>query len=179
MNYQTIIQFWFEELTVKDWWSKNDEVDAEITRRFKTLHAQAHRNKLGDWRQSDMGRLAEIIVLDQFSRNMYRDTARAFASDSLALNLAQEAVADGVFEQLEQPYSPFLIMPYMHSESPIVHEQAVPLFATLTDSNQLDFEMRHKAIIDRFGRYPHRNEIVGRESTPEENTFLQKPGSSF
>ena len=179
MNEQAIIQFWFEELSVKDWWSKNAAVDAEITQRFQAIHTKVHQNELAHWRNTDLGRLAEVIVLDQFSRNMYRDSARAFASDELAIKLAQEAVEAGAFQRLNQPHSPFLIMPYMHSESAQVHEKAVPLFATLVNSNQLDFEMRHKAIIDRFGRYPHRNEILGRTSTDEELAFLQQAGSSF
>ena len=179
MQYQEVNEFWFEELSEKDWWSKNDATDALIRKRFSEVHAQANAGDLAAWRSADEGRLAEIIVLDQFSRNMFRGQAASFASDPLAISLAQEAVADGAFKRLQQPYSPFLIMPYMHSESAEVHEQAVSLFSQLADSNQLDFELRHKAIIDRFGRYPHRNAILGRKSTPEEEAFLQEPGSSF
>jgi uncharacterized protein (DUF924 family) len=179
MNSKDVIDFWFEELTPKDWWTKNLALDQKIKTRFADLHAKAHREELAPWRANDMGRLAEIIVLDQFSRNMYRDDARAFASDELASRLAQEAVAVGAFDRLSQPHSPFLIMPYMHSESPEVHGLAVPLFVILENSNQLDFELRHKAIIDQFGRYPHRNGMLNRVSTKAEIEFLQQPGSSF
>ena len=110
---------------------------------------------------------------------MFRDSAESFAFDSLALVLAQEAVSSGVDKQLQQIEKSFLYMPYMHSESAIIHEQAVELFSQPGLENNLAFEHKHKDIIDRFGRYPHRNEILGRESTPEEIEFLQQPGSSF
>ncbi len=179
MRYQEIIDFWFEEISDKDWWVKNVDLDQQIIERFSAVHQLAQQHKLSHWRENDKGRLAEIIVLDQFSRNMFRGTAQAFASDALATERAQEAVAVGSFERLDQLYSPFIIMPYMHSESAQVHQQAVPLFATLVDSNQLGFELRHKAIIDQFGRYPHRNAILNRASTTAEVEFLKQPGSGF
>ena len=120
-----------------------------------------------------------MIVLDQFSRNIYRDDARAFAADPMALALAQQAVALGVDQSLPSAQRCFLYMPYMHSESRWVHERAVPLFESLGQPANLDFELKHKAIIDRFGRYPHRNALLGRESTAEELAFLEQPGSSF
>ena len=118
-------------------------------------------------------------MLDQFSRNVYRDTARAFAQDALALALAQELVASGQDRNLPTAQRVFAYMPYMHSESALIHEQALALFAQPGMENNLDFERRHKAIIDRFGRYPHRNAVLGRTSTPEELAFLSEPGSSF
>ena len=125
------------------------------------------------------GRLAEIILLDQFCRNIHRDTPQAFASDPLALALAQEAVAHGADTELKAKQVPFLFMPYMHSESKKIHEIAMILFSREAAAGNLEFERRHKVIIDQFGRYPHRNEILGRESTPEEVEFLSQPGSSF
>jgi len=134
---------------------------------------------LFDWRSNALGRLAEIIVLDQFSRNIFRDQSSAFAWDAQALVLAQEAVTAGALEQLESSQQAFLIMPYMHSESKMIHEQAIKLFSRPGLEFNLDFEKRHKVIIDRFGRYPHRNEILGRQSTAEEQEFLKQPGSAF
>jgi uncharacterized protein (DUF924 family) len=118
-------------------------------------------------------------VLDQFSRNVYRDTPRAFAQDALALVLAQELVASGLDSALPAAQRVFAYMPYMHSESALVHTQAVALFTQLGIQDNLNFELRHKAIIDRFGRYPHRNAVLGRSSSAEELAFLSEPGSSF
>jgi uncharacterized protein (DUF924 family) len=143
-----------------------------------TLEAAA-RCELFAWRATPEGRLAEILVLDQFSRNIFRDTPRAFAQDALALVLAQELVAGGHDQQLTPKQRAFAYMPYMHSESLAIHAQAVQLFALPGLENNLSFELRHQAIIERFGRYPHRNAILGRTSTPEELAFLNEPGSSF
>ncbi len=118
-------------------------------------------------------------MLDQFSRNVYRDTPRAFAQDALALVLAQELVASTQDRSLPEAQRVFCYVPYMHSESALLHTQAVALFTQLGIQDNLNFEMRHKAIIDRFGRYPHRNAILGRTSSAEELAFLSEPGSSF
>jgi uncharacterized protein (DUF924 family) len=123
--------------------------------------------------------VAEIIVLDQFSRNIFRNTPRAFLLDPMALALSQEAVASGALEHLEPTERAFLLIPYMHSESVLVHAEAERLFRTWAPKGNYDFELRHKAIVDRFGRYPHRNKILGRVSTTEEEEFLLQPGSSF
>jgi uncharacterized protein (DUF924 family) len=174
-----VIAFWFTEITPKQWWARSDEFDQLISARFGALHAAASRCELFEWRKTATGRLAEVIVLDQFSRNIFRDNADAFASDGLALALAQTAVATGADRELEVGQRAFLYMPYMHSESAVIHGMAQALFASLGDKDKLDFELRHKAIIDRFGRYPHRNALLGRASTPDEIAFLQTPGSSF
>ena len=118
-------------------------------------------------------------MLDQFSRNIYRDTAKAFAQDAMALVLAQEAVASGALLQLNADERNFLLMPYMHSESAVIHQQAEALFKHYAPENNYQFELKHKVIIDRFGRYPHRNAILGRVSTTEELEFLKQPGSDF
>lgn len=174
-----VLHFWFEELTEQDWWRKDPALDGRIAARFGTTLAAAARCELFAWRQSARGRLAEVIVLDQFSRNIHRDTAAAFANDALALALAQEGVARGCDLELPVPQRAFLYLPYMHSESPLIHAQALRLFATPGLEHNLDFEHRHKVVIDRFGRYPHRNALLGRVSTPEELEFLAQPGSSF
>jgi uncharacterized protein (DUF924 family) len=174
-----VLQFWFEELTPDDWFRRDPSLDRKIVERFgPTLHAAA-RCELFQWRGSAHGRLAEVLVLDQFSRNIHRDTAAAFANDTLALALAQEAIARGCDLELPVPQRVFLYLPWMHSESALLHEQALRLFATPGMEMNLEFERKHKVIIDRFGRYPHRNDVLGRRSTPEEIEFLTQPGSAF
>lgn len=179
VTYQDVLEFWFDELTPKDWFTGGEEIDAWIEARFSNLHQSAAQGELFEWRQNAQGRLAEIIVLDQFSRNIGRNSPAAFLADPMALALAQEAVAGGFDHQLNEQQKSFLYMPYMHSESLLVHEQAVELFSQTGLEHNLDFEFKHKVIIERFGRYPHRNEVLGRTSTPEEVEFLQQPGSSF
>ena len=176
---QTLLRFWFEEIVPAQWWKVDPAFDRLIGERYGSVHAQANRCELHAWRDSAQGRLAEILVLDQFSRNIHRGTARAFASDPLALALAQEAVAAGADQELDAAQRAFLYMPYMHSESRAIHVIAESLFRNHTSANSYDFELRHKAIIDRFGHYPHRNAILGRESTAEEQAFLLQPGSGF
>ena len=178
MTATDVLAFWFDEIAPAQWWKVDPAFDALIAERFGTLHAQAVQAELWAWRTTPEGRLAEVIVLDQFSRNLHRGTARAFAADALALGLAQEAVARGDDLALPPERRAFLFMPYMHSESRAVHAVAEPLFAERAP-HVLDFEQRHRAIVDRFGRYPHRNGALGRVSTPEELAFLQQPGSRF
>ena len=176
---QEILDFWFTELTTKQHFIKDAALDEAIRGRFGGTLEAAARCELFAWRATAEGRLAEIIVLDQFSRNVYRDTPRAFAQDALALVLAQELVASGQDRSLPEAKRVFAYMPDMHSESELVHTQAEALFTQLGIQDNLNFELRHKAIIDRFGRYPHRNPILGRTSSAEELAFLAEPGSSF
>ena len=175
-----VLSFWFEETSPAQWWAVSDEFDRLCLQRFGELHRAAARAELFAWRAQPRGRLAEVIVLDQFSRNLHRGSPLAFANDSLALGLAQEAIAAGADQALGSPIErSFLYMPFMHSESPLIHIEAERLFRLNGLANNLDFELRHKAIVDRFGRYPHRNEVLGRESTAQELAFLQQPGSRF
>ncbi|PQJ85085.1 DUF924 family protein [Aliivibrio sifiae] len=177
--HQEIIDFWFTELQPKDWFVSNEIVDNMIKTRFLPVLKQATQGELFLWRKEPLGRLAEIIVLDQFSRNVYRNTPHAFAQDPLALALAQEAISLGIDEHLSDLQRSFLYMPFMHSESKIIHIEAVTLFNSLDSKNNYEFELKHKEIIDRFGRYPHRNAILDRENTAEELVFLSQPNSSF
>lgn len=177
--YEDILNFWFNELSPAQWWAKDENLDAEIKHRFSAIHAQAARCELFDWRIAAKGRLAEIIILDQFSRNIFRDTPQAFANDSLALALAQEALTVDVDKALSPTERSFLYLPFMHSESAEIHKVAVILYSSPGLEDHLDFELQHQSIITRFGRYPHRNKILGRESTPEEIEFLKEPGSGF
>ncbi len=176
---QDVLHFWFTELEVKQHFAKDAVLDATIADRFGKLLLAAIRGELWSWRETAPGRLAEIILLDQFSRNIWRDTPRAFAQDPQALTLAQELAASGLGETLSTVQRSFAWIPFMHSESSQVHEQAVHLFAQPGLENTQSFAVSHRAIIDRFGRYPHRNAILGRESTAEEIEFLAGPGSSF
>jgi uncharacterized protein (DUF924 family) len=178
-DFNSVLRFWFQEATSAQWWKADPAFDRLIGERFTTVHRAAFRGELAAWRAEPAGRLAEVIVLDQFSRNLFRGTALAFAADPVALVLAQEAIAGGFDQALAGSQRSFLYMPFMHSESAVIHEAAVRLFQSLGEGSTLDFELRHKAIIDRFGRYPHRNALLGRESTEEELQFLQQPGSSF
>lgn len=179
MAYEEILSFWFEEATPQQWWGKDEQFDELIKHRFGDIHQQATKCELFGWRSEPLGRLAEIIVLDQFSRNIYRDEVLAFAADSLALGLAQEGVRLKVDEHLSVSQRTFFYMPYMHSESKMIQQQSVALFRNNGVENNIDFAIQHKKIIDRFGRYPHRNSILGRPSTVEEIEFLTQPGSSF
>ena len=177
--YREVLKFWFEETDPPQWWAKDDNFDQLLTERFSAVHARATRCELFEWRVNAKGRLAEIIVLDQFSRNMYRDSPLAFVNDPLALALSQEAISAGVENELTPMERSFLYMPFMHSESLKIHEVAMELFNRNGIRNNLDFELKHKRIIERFGRYPHRNSILGRASTEEEIEFLKTPGSGF
>ncbi len=177
--HDEILNFWFVETSPRMWWKADSTFDAEIATRFGAVHSAAVLGELFEWRASPAGRLAEIIVLDQFSRNLFRETASAFASDPTALVLAQEAVAGSHDQNLPSQQRAFLYMPFMHSESRVIHTHAERLFASLGMEDSYKFELKHKAIIDRFGRYPHRNVALGRASTPEELEFLRQPGSRF
>ncbi|WP_320819564.1 DUF924 family protein [Thalassolituus sp.] len=176
---EDVLNFWFTESKPVQWFKKDPAFDQVIQQRFGNLHAQAAIGELYTWRGTAEGRLAEVIVLDQFSRNIYRDLAQAFGCDALALVLAQEAVAQGLDDNLPLTERKFLYMPYMHSESLVIHEEALRLFALPGLEENLNFEHRHRDIIAKYGRYPHRNAILGRESTAEELAFLQQPGSGF
>lgn len=179
MNHNDVIDFWFTELSPSDWWKKDPAFDQRIKERFGRIHQAATSLELFHWRETAQGCLAEIIVLDQFSRNIYRDTPRAFSSDGIALALAQSAVARGVDQALNDQEKPFLYMPYMHSESLAIHNSARPLFEQPHLEKLLDFEHQHLTIIQQFKRYPHRNAILERESSQAEIDFLKTENSSF
>jgi uncharacterized protein (DUF924 family) len=187
-----ILEFWFGEIgadgnVVEDrsalWWKKNPEADALIRRRFEELVQQAGRGEL-DWAGTPRGCLALIIALDQLPRNIYRDTARAFAFDGKALELALGGLASGADCELPPIQRVFFYMPLEHAESRELQRRSVELFTELAGTSPafevyLDFARQHQAIIERFGRFPHRNAILGRQSTREELAFLEQPGSSF
>lgn len=179
MQAEDILHFWFEELSPAQHFAQEDAIDAMIRVRFGPIWQAAQHCELWEWRATPQGRLAEIVVLDQFSRHIHRGTPLAFAQDAQALALAQELVAGRHDQALAPAQRAFAYMPYMHSESRVVHVQAVALFSQPGLEGNLPFALSHRAIIERFGRYPHRNAVLGRASTDEELAFLREPGSSF
>lgn len=179
MHPDSIIDFWFSEMSNAQRFAKDEALDARLRERFGTTLRAAIAGELFEWRRSTTGRLAEILVLDQFSRNICRDTPASFAQDAQALTLAQEMVSLGLDQALPTSHRAFAYMPYMHSESLPIHQHALALFSQPGLEGSLAFEHKHRAILEKFGRYPHRNAILGRASTPEEVVFLNQLGSSF
>lgn len=171
-----VLQYWFGELTPEQWWKKDEGVDATITKKFGKLYAAHLVETPAEWLKSAHGVLAAIIVLDQFPRNMFRDDPRTHATDDRALSLASDAISTGMDMELDPQERTFIYVPYQHSEDLDVQVRSVELFRSLGNENNLDFAIKHKEIIERFGRFPHRNELLGRESTPDEIDFLKKPG---
>jgi uncharacterized protein (DUF924 family) len=174
-----IVKFWFEELSPDDWYKADARRDAEIRRRFGPLYEKLKVAVPQDWLELPKGWLAAILVLDQFPRNMFRGDPRAFATDAEALALAKRVIAKGVDMRLQPDERAFIYLPFQHSEDGVDQARSLELFTALGNPNNLDFALRHKAIIDRFGRFPHRNAVLGRASTEEESVFLKEPGSSF
>lgn len=178
-SWKEILGFWFNPENEKNWFAKDDTFDKRIYDNFYNVWEYGCEGLLSSWRETIHGRLAEIIVLDQFSRNLCREKACAFTQDKMALVLSQEAIKKPQFYELSQAERRFMIMPFMHSESKEIHNQSIVLFEELGEEKTTDFAYKHKEIIDRFGRYPHRNNALNRESTAEEIEFLKQPGSSF
>jgi uncharacterized protein (DUF924 family) len=190
---QTILKFWFGDPAVeatdyasrrKLWFGKQPEFDAAIRQQFQPIYEQAASGALDDWQQTPEGCLALLILLDQFPRNLFRDQPQAFATDAKALAVAQQAVEQGFDRQLDPIQRVFVYLPFEHSEDPQFQQQSVALFDQLQTAapelaDTYDYALRHQAVIDRFGRFPHRNEVLGRVNTPEEAEFLTQPGSSF
>ena len=176
---KTVLDFWFAPEHEELLFVKNDAFDEKIRSKFYPVWVAASQGLLVGWRSTVYGRLAEIIVLDQFSRNLMRGTKEAFAQDAMALVLAQELIQHPEFKDLTPVQKQFALLPLEHSESPGIHEMALPLFEAHTSAEAVHYEILHKRIIDRFGRYPHRNEILGRESSLEELEFLKEEDSSF
>ena len=167
-----VIRFWFEELKPEDWFKKSEALDQEMRESFEELYWKASRGELFHWRATAEGRLAEILLLDQIPRNIFRGTAQAFATDSLALVLAQEGLTQA--QELLVVQRGFFYMPFMHSESLTIHEEALRLFDQPGLEKRLKYEKMHMDILQQFGRYPHRNAILGRPSTKEEEEYLKE-----
>jgi len=174
-----VLRFWFEELSPEQWFAGGEELDAEIVKRFSDIHSEVAAGEFWKYRTDAHAYLAEVIVLDQFSRQLFRDTAQAFSYDGQALVLAQQAIAAGLHNELSDDEKQFLYMPFMHSESKEMHTEALKLFESLGKEESLKYEKIHKDIIDQFSRYPHRNKQLDRTSTPEEVEYLANNQESF
>lgn len=176
-----VLKFWFgedPEIVRPTWFQRDDTFDAEIVARFKSVFEAAASGTLDEMAETPLGCLALVVVLDQFPRNMFRDDPRAFATDGKALGLSRAALARGFDEALRVLQRQFLFMPFQHSEVLEDQRRSIELFASISPET-LDFARRHLDIIERFGRFPHRNAVLGRKSTAEELAFLQEPSSSF
>ncbi|PCI25809.1 hypothetical protein COB57_00770 [Candidatus Peregrinibacteria bacterium] len=178
MNYKQIIDFWFNEVTAEQKFKKDLKFDQYLKNKFSLLHAAIIAGEKEDWRQTPEGTLAYILVIDQFSRNMFRDQPEGFAYDQKALTSCLHGIEQGFDKSLPEEQRSFFYMPMMHSEDREMHEKALDLFRSL-GGHSFEYEIAHKKIIDRFGRYPHRNVILGRKSSAEELAFLKEDSSSF
>ncbi|MCP9848591.1 DUF924 domain-containing protein [Cyanobium sp. Morenito 9A2] len=177
---EEVLRFWFKELTPAQWFRRSTGLDRTIRDRFEALSERALAGALAPWGERTELALALVLVLDQFPRQIWRDQARAFAGDPLALALSEAAVAAGwIAAEPELDRRRFWLMPLMHSEHLEVQERACALFAEHVEAESTAFAERHRAVIRRFGRFPHRNRALGRVSTPEEVAFLLEPGSRF
>ncbi|HEY8374880.1 MAG TPA: DUF924 family protein [Nannocystis sp.] len=175
-----VLGFWFSPRVRPQWFVRSDAFDREICERFHEVYVDAAAGALDDWAKTPRGALALVILLDQFPRNMFRGTPAAFGSDAKAREIARAAVDAGLDDSLSQEERLFLYLPFEHSEDLADQERAVALIGALTENaTWRDYAIRHRDIIARFGRFPHRNAILGRPSTAEEAEFLLEPNSSF
>jgi uncharacterized protein (DUF924 family) len=180
IDAEAVLDFWFNKTRPSQWFSKDPEFDALVRERFLGLTHQAFAGELAPWSETPQDGLALVLLLDQFPRQLWRESAMAFAGDAPALALSQKALDRGWVEaEPEQPRRQFWLMPLMHSEELAVQEAALPLFKRFSDPRTADFARRHRDVIARFGRFPHRNAALGRVSSAEELAFLQTPGSGF
>jgi uncharacterized protein (DUF924 family) len=176
---EDVLSFWFEEISPDSWFKKDDDFDETLRARFGSTVEAALAGELDSWADTLEGCVALILVLDQFPRNIYRGTPRAFGGDDRALELSQRCVERGYLNTDHTGWRSFMLMPMMHSEDLEVQEASLPLFDELTNPRTHGFAVRHRDIVARFGRFPHRNAILGRPSTDAEVAFLEQPGSSF
>ena len=193
-----VLEFWFGEInpdgscdpeTIKRWWAKNPDFDREVTERFGEAIAAAERGELDAWKESPRGCLALILLCDQMTRNSRRGSGSMYDADPLALGALEQALERGWEKELRTMQSYFLLMPLMHAESRELQKEGIRRFDELVDRAEpgakssaegaAEYMRKHEVIVARFGRFPHRNELLGRESTAEELEFLQQPGSSF
>jgi uncharacterized protein (DUF924 family) len=174
-----ILSFWFEEIEPEQQFEKDPAFDETIRSRFGAAYEAAAAGDLDHWEADHASCLALVILLDQFSRNMFRDNARMYESDAKVLAIAKRAVADGGYKSLPQDQQRFLFLPYEHSEDLEDQKTCMTLMETLDDKSNVEYARNHLVIVERFGRFPHSNAIVGRTSTAEEIAFLKEPNSSF
>lgn len=178
-NIDAILNFWFIETEMKQWFVKDPEFDNTIRSRFGQRYGQGASDQLDHWCATPDGTLALVILLDQFSRNLFRGDAKTFATDAKALQICKDAIEKGFDAQVADNRRSFLYLPFEHSEELADQERAVALFVAMGNKELLKWAEKHKVIIERFGRFPHRNEVLGRETTEQEKQFLTEDGSSF
>jgi len=176
---EEVVAFWCETLTAKDWWQSTPELDARVRDEFAATHLALARAVTDEWRASSEARLAAIIVLDQFPRNMYRASPLAFATDWIARREAQLALDAGADGDVDYGRRHFFYMPFEHSEALADQDLSVSLFEAHGDEMYLDYAVRHRDVIAQYGRFPHRNGFLGRVSTPAEQAYLAEPGAGF
>jgi uncharacterized protein (DUF924 family) len=175
-----VLDFWFAEGDDERWFKVSPEFDREVTERFGAAYEDAAAGRLTDWEATPEGALALTIVLDQFSRNMFRDSARAFAADPVAQGIADRAIEHGHDMAVPEERRIFFYMPFEHAEDLALQDRCVALVKERCNRGQyVDYAERHRAVIARFGRFPHRNEVLGRESTPEEIEYLEGRDEPF
>ena len=179
-SIRAILAFWFDDISPEIWFKKDSLFDRLVMQKFGRSVEQALAGQLDKWAQQKDGRLALILLLDQMTRNIYRSTPKAFAGDEIACALSLRSAADGTIEsETDMHKRKFFLMPMMHSEELEIQKQSLPLFKALTSDNTHEYAVRHHDIIKRFGRFPHRNEILKRPSSEEEVAFLAHSSSSF
>jgi uncharacterized protein (DUF924 family) len=176
---EEVYAFWFEKCSRKDWFDGSAELDSEIKSQFRDTHLALAAVPTEEWRASPHSRLASIVVLDQFPRNIYRGTALAFATDGLALAEVELALEAGDDKRVPKEFRIFFYLPFEHAENLGQQDRSVALFTELGDVEYLDYAQRHRGVIASYGRFPHRNEVLGRTSTEAEQRYLAEPGAGF
>lgn len=178
-TYKDVLEFWFDEKHIPLHFAEEKDFDEKIRKEFLETWKRAKEGLLVNWRENIYGRLAEIIVLDQFSRNLFREDIRTYTQDKMAIALAQETLKCEDYNKLDSKEKKFILLPFMHSESTELHDWAYKYYEDLDDENTLYFEDKHREILDRFGRYPYQNEDLNRESTEEEKKWLEEKDGDF
>lgn len=170
---QDVRDFWFSEEMLPYWFKKSDDIDSQIIQLFGATYEAAHAGKLDHWMNRAEDALALMITLDQFPRNLFRESGRSFESNGLALKYARIALDKGYDQQCDEAARTFFYLPFMHSENLADQDRSIKLYENLGDQNSLHFAQKHRDIVAQFGRFPHRNDVLGRENTPEETEFLK------
>lgn len=180
-SQKDILNFWFEETKPQQWFQTNPEFDAQVTEEFSKAYEMAREGTFDEWKKDADGCLALCLLLDQFPRNMFRGTPQAFATDKQALLIAKHALSKGFDQVLSPVKRRFLYLPFEHSENLADQRRCVELFEKMKDDDPLgyDYALRHLKVIENYGRFPHRNKILGRDNTPEEEEYLAQPGAGF
>jgi uncharacterized protein (DUF924 family) len=176
-----VLDFWFVETDPKQWFQGGDDFDQQIITRFKELYERARDGDFDEWQGTAEGVLALCILLDQMPRNMFRGTPKAFATDAKILDIVKKAVSNDLDQELSVQKRRFVYLPFEHSENLDDQRRCVALFETIKDQDEMgyDYALQHLEVIEKFGRFPHRNKILGRDNTPEEDEYLSQPGAGF